>query len=247
MKQRFDIQERIYFVLGVLIILGFVVLYSSRFLLKTSMPPAINSLYFHEGRGWAIAANATVFIFFLAFLPYRRGVAWRSKGAFSAFILALMAEMFGIPLLLFILSPILPAVVPDRTLRLSVYGWLGTGINLFGGLGLIVGTWLTFLGMLLVIAGWKKIHASNSLVDSGIYSRIRHPQYSGLFLILTGWMIHWPTLLTLLMYPVLIFAYYRLALKEEKDMLAEFGEPCRQYSQKTPRFFPRIFSKPALR
>lgn len=236
--------------LGLLLIIGFVVLYSSRFLFVAGMPPLVNRLFYGMGRGWAIGVNAVVFILFLAFLPYRRGTAWRSKGAFAAFIVALMAEMFGIPLLLYILSPFLPALFPDRTLRLSAYSWLGgSGEMLVSTVGTVLGAWLTLAGMLLVIAGWRRIHRVQGLETGGIYRTIRHPQYSGLFLILTGWLIHWPTLLTLPMYPVMIFVYAWLARKEERDMRAAFGAQYEAYRAATPAFFPRLtirklFEKP---
>jgi protein-S-isoprenylcysteine O-methyltransferase Ste14 len=244
MKVRFNAREFLYYLLGLLLIAGFVYLYSSRFIFETSMPPAIASLLFRSGREWVILINAGVFIFFLAFLPYRRGIAWRSKGVFAAFILALMAEMFGIPLLLFILSPFLPAVLPDTSLRLTFSTWLGQrGMGVMSSFGQILGAWLTLFGMLLVFVGWKMIHQSKGLVTTGIYRFIRHPQYTGIFLILTGWVIHWPTLPTLLMYPILLFAYNRLARKEENEMIAEFGEAYLHYRETTPGFFPVVFRR----
>lgn len=244
MKTKTRILEYGFYALGILLILGFVYLYSSRFLFETAMPPAMSSLYFGLGRGWTIALNAAVFILFLVFLPYRRGIAWRSKGAFAAFILALMAEMFGLPLLVFIFSPLLPSLIPDRTLCLSWFSWLSqTSLGLKSGFGLIFGAWLTLAGMLLVIAGWRAIHQSKGLVTTGLYRYIRHPQYTGLFCILTGWIFHWPTLLTVIMYPILLIVYYRLAKLEEKGLVLEFGEPYLDYCRTTPRFFPRLFNR----
>lgn len=237
------IKETVFYLLGALLILGFVFLYSSRFLFEGSMPPAINRLYHQAGQNWAIAVNAGLFILFLAFLPYRKGIAWRSKGAFSAFMLALMAEMFGVPLMLYIISPLLPTLFPDRVARIWAYRWLvASGHDWISTVGLITGAWLTLAGMVLVFAGWAQVHKASGLVTTGLYARMRHPQYLGIFLILTGWLIHWPTLPTIIMYPVLLWVYVRLAKKEEDEMHREYGQAWEEYAGKTPSFFPAVLA-----
>jgi protein-S-isoprenylcysteine O-methyltransferase Ste14 len=100
--------------------------------------------------------------------------------------------------------------------------------------------WMTLAGIVLVISGWRKIHKSQELVTDGIYRYIRHPQYTGLFLIMSGWLLHWPTLLTLIIFPILIFVYYRLAVSEETALAHNFGEAFEIYRQQTPAFFPHI-------
>jgi len=226
-------REGLFYFLGVLLIAAFVGLYFPRFLGVEMVPPAIRFLYM-AGPGWAIGVNAGVFILFLVFLPYRTRVEWQSKGAFAAFILALMAEMFGIPLLLYILSPLM---------RISYYakhegGWLNNPL-IFGWPGAVIGAWLTVLGLLLVIAGWHQIHRARGLVTTGIYRYVRHPQYLGFFLILTGWLLHWETTLTLIMYPFLLAMYYFLARREDVELKKEFGAGYEEYALSTPMFFPR--------
>jgi protein-S-isoprenylcysteine O-methyltransferase Ste14 len=76
-------------------------------------------------------------------------------------------------------------------------------------------------------------------VTSGPYHYIRHPQYNGIFLALFGQLIHWPTLPTLVLFPIIIWVYYRLARKEERDMITRFGDEYAVYKGKTPMFFPR--------
>lgn len=252
------VKEIVFYVLGVLLIGGFILLYFPRFLNIEMLPPAIrylNSLHFPKfldvnilptairyflysnwATIWAILVNAGVFILFLIFLPYRTKVEWRSKGAFAAFILALMAEMFGIPLLLFILSPVM---------HISYFakrngGWLNNPL-IFGWTGAVIGVWLTLIGMVLVILGWHQIVRAKGLVTSGIYKYIRHPQYTGLFLIMTGWLLHWETTLTLVMYPILLIMYYLLARREDKDLKNQFGDEFEIYRQKTPMFLPIRF------
>lgn len=226
-------KEVIFYLLGVLLIAGFVILYFPRFLGIGMVPPAIRYLFYQAGPNWAIAVNAGVFILFLLFLPYRTKIEWRSKSTFAAFILALFAEMFGIPLLLYILSPVM---------RISYYakrhgGWLNNPL-IFGWNGAVIGAWLTLIGMIIVIIGWHQIHRATGLVTSGIYKYIRHPQYTGFFLIMTGWLFHWETTLTLAMYPVLLLMYFLLARKEDQDLKNEFGDDYEIYRQKTPMFLP---------
>jgi protein-S-isoprenylcysteine O-methyltransferase Ste14 len=249
------VKEIVFYILGVLLIGGFITLYFPRFLDMEMLPPAIRYLvnlrfpnfpvvnilpsavryflYSNWATILAIAVNAGVFILFLVFLPYRTKVEWRSKGAFAAFILALMAEMFGIPLLLYILSPVM---------RISYYakragGWLNNPL-IFGWNGSVIGVWFTLIGMVIVIIGWYQIHRATGLVTSGIYKYIRHPQYTGFFLIITGWLLHWETTLTLAMYPILVLMYYLLARKEETELKKEFGDEYEIYRQKTSMFFP---------
>ena len=94
------------------------------------------------------------------------------------------------------------------------------------------------IGMVIVIIGWHQIHRAEGLVTSGIYKYIRHPQYTGFFLVMTGWLLHWETTLTVAMYPILVIMYYLLARKEEKELQNEFGDEYKSYRQNTPMFVP---------
>ncbi|MFT3890702.1 MAG: isoprenylcysteine carboxylmethyltransferase family protein [Anaerolineales bacterium] len=249
------IKEIVFYLLGVLLIGGFVILYFPRFWGIEKVPPAIRYLlstriptfldmsilptpvrYFlmsNWATVWTIAVNAGIFLLFLVFLSYRTKVEWRSKGVFAAFILALFAEMFGIPLLLFILSPFMHISYYDK----HNGGWLNNPL-IFGWNGAVVGVWLTLIGMILVIIGWHQIHRAKGLVTWGIYKYIRHPQYTGFFLVMTGWLLHWETTLTLIMYPILAVMYYFLARKEDQGLTQEFGDEYEVYRQKTPMFLP---------
>ena len=71
------------------------------------------------------------------------------------------------------------------------------------------------------------------------YAYVRHPQYSGLFLIMIGMLIQWPTIITALMFPVLIFVYYRLSKREEAEMSKAFGDEYKKYMKRVPMFIPR--------
>lgn len=107
-----------------------------------------------------------------------------------------------------------------------------------GWTGAVIGSYMTLLGMILVFWGWIKIHKAESLVKTGLYKYIRHPQYTGLFLIITGWLLHWANLLTIILYPIMVFMYYRLAKKEEKELIVEFGKQYETYMEETKMFIP---------
>lgn len=77
------------------------------------------------------------------------------------------------------------------------------------------------------------------LATTGLYARLRHPQYLAFILIMLGFLVQWPTLLTVLMFPVLVAVYARLARREEQDAVREFGEEYVQYAARTPGFIPR--------
>jgi len=99
-------------------------------------------------------------------------------------------------------------------------------------------------GFWLLAVSWKVLYEAqrtHRLATSGPYARIRHPQYAGFVLIMTGFLVQWPTLVTLAMYPVLVFMYARLAKREESDMLAQFGDEYRRYRNAVPAFIPKFF------
>lgn len=192
-----------------------------------------------------VAINALFFIIFAAsFLLPRRKREWRSLGVFSAFVVALFAEMYGFPLTIYFLTSLLgssyPATKPFSHTRghlwATLTGWkYATLICTFGSL-------LMLAGLFLLGAGWKRIHrAKGELVTGGVYRYVRHPQYGGLILITIGMLIQWPTIVTFLMWPILMAVYYRLAKKEEKELQVKFGNEYLEYKKKVPAFIPKIY------
>jgi len=233
-----SIKESLYYVLGIVLIVGFIYLYWGHFTDKPGPPGAIRYIMGHWGMRAAIIINAAIFLLFILFLPFRDRIEWRSKGMLSAFILALFAEMFGVPLLIFLLQPLGADYRLWDTIGL---GWIRPSVLKSFSImwpTRAVGVWMTLIGMLLVFFGWMKIHKSEGLVTSGIYRYIRHPQYTGIFLIITGWLFRWLNPTILIMYPILLILYYRLARREEKHVLKEYGDAYLKYKQSTPMFFP---------
>jgi protein-S-isoprenylcysteine O-methyltransferase Ste14 len=195
---------------------------------------------------WSIVLlNAGLFIFFiLSFLAPLRKREWRSMGVTIAFFVALFTEMFGFPLTIFILTSMLggkyPALNPFS--HESGHLWvlfLGGGELMFTVFHFISNA-LAITGFCIMWRGWKLIHRANgSLVTGGPYAYVRHPQYSALFLVMIGMLFEWPTIITILMFPVLTFIYYRLAKREEQDMLILFGYEYTRYKRDTPMFIPQ--------
>ncbi len=196
----------------------------------------------HYG-AWGIIPIILIFFawFIFRFLRPKKKIEWRNSGIFGAFIIALYAEMYGFPLSIYILSSVFGIDIPfthtEGHLWASLFGWGEPGAiieMLIGYLGIIIGG-------SLVIAGWREIyHSKNGLTTGGIYKYMRHPQYTGIILITTGMLIHWPTFITLLMWPILVIVYYNLAKKEEKEMEAKFGEIWQKYKNKVPIFLPSL-------
>lgn len=218
---------------GITAILLFIGIYAVELFHHGGAPVTIRWIRDNFGQAGLIGINIIIVVAFLALLPYRRSTmsTWKSKGVFIAFVIALMTEMFGWPLLIFLLAPL----VEIPSLREWAHALLGPA-------GPMLGTWLSMIGVILIAVGWSQIHRADGLVTSGIYRYIRHPQYTGIFLFTFGWILHWPSLITLLLWPVLIAAYVWLAKREERAVEQEFGDAYREYAAKTPRFFPRVMS-----
>ena len=193
-----------------------------------------------------VAINSAVFIVFaLSFFKPKSGRDWRAMGAFSAFVVALFTEMYGFPLTIYLLSGWLGSRYPQLTLTHGgghlwndLIGWTGdphvspfhlASYVLIGG------------GFWLISAAWRVLwqaQRDGRLAITGPYARIRHPQYAGFLLVMIGLLAQWPTIPTLLMFPVLAFGYRRLAIGEEREIRARFRSEWDAYAARAPRFVP---------
>ena len=207
---------------------------------------------------WSLVIiNSFVFILFAySFFKPQTGRDWRSFGAFSAFLVALFTEMYGFPLTLYFLSGWLQSRYPGVDwfshdaghLLEMLFGWRANPH--FGPFHILS---LVFIigGFFLISAAWKVLYDAQhrgTLATTGPYSYVRHPQYDGFILIMFGFLLQWPTILTLAMFPVLVWMYVRLARQEEHDALATFGDAYARYAAQVPGFFPhlsRISRRPA--
>lgn len=194
----------------------------------------------------AVVINAAIFIVFaLGFLKPKKRWEWRSMGVFSAFVVALFTEMYGLPLTVYILTATLgsryPVTNPFNHMNGNLWAVFSGGSVYFSAALMLSGGIVMFAGLMIMGKAWRQLHRANGqLLTSGIYRSVRHPQYSGLFLILIGMLIEWPTLITITMWPILVLMYYRLARREEKEMLSQFDGEYAAYQQRAPMFWPRL-------
>ena len=196
-----------------------------------------------------VALNSAVFILFaFSFFKPRSARDWRSFGAFAAFVVALFVEMYGFPLTIYLMSGWLQTRYPglDLLAHNSGHLWstlLGEKGDPHFGFVHIASSILLVAGFYLLAKAWHVLyHAQrrHALASAGPYARIRHPQYVGFVLILSGFLMQWPTLLTLAMFPILLVMYARLAVNEEREMQRRFGAAYDAWAAATPRFFPRL-------
>lgn len=193
-----------------------------------------------------VVVNSLIFIVFAAsFFHPRSSRDWRTLGGFAAFVIALFTEMYGYPLTVYLLTGPLGGVIPGVNLShdsghlwADLIGWkwdphfspfhIASYLLIGGGFWLISSAWRVLFTAL----------KNDELATTGPYERLRHPQYAGLVLIMFGFLLQWPTLPTLIMFPVLLYVYRRLAIREEKEVAGRFGAAWIRYQAQTPRFVP---------
>lgn len=203
---------------------------------------------YEYGNWLLVIISIVIFLVFLksAFKP-RSKTDWRTYKIFSAFIVALFAEMYGFPLTIYLLTSWFgnkffnidfshdSGHILNKILNLGGdphFNWLHLVSN-----GLIVG------GFILIASAWDilyKAQKKEALAVTGVYKYVRHPQYIGFILIIIGFLLQWPTLITLIMAPILIIRYIKLAREEEREMINRFGKEFEDYKKITQAFFPSI-------
>jgi protein-S-isoprenylcysteine O-methyltransferase Ste14 len=195
---------------------------------------------------WLVGFYVLIVGFFiLGILRPRKKAEWRTASIAQAWVIALYAEMYGLPLTMYLMANLLGRS-REELIHNHFLGHLWPLV--FGSddprwmiLCDLIGNSLIVAGAVLAVLGWRQIHrGKGKVVSDGIYRHVRHPQYAGFYLVLIGSFINWPTLITLCMLPVLIWLYYRLARTEEAEALAKFGDEYRRYMQHTGMFLPRF-------
>ncbi len=156
--------------------------------------------------------------------------------------------MYGFPLTIYLLSGWLQSRFPGVDwfshdaghLLEEMFGWR---TNPHFGPFHILSFVFIGAGFIMISAGWKVLYAAQrvgQLATTGVYAYVRHPQYIGFVLVMFGFLLQWPTLLTLAMFPVLVAMYVHLAREEEREALRQFGDAYRRYRALTPGYFPRF-------
>lgn len=196
---------------------------------------------------WVVVAfNVGLFLFFLfSFLAPKGRAEWRNMGVVVAFLVALFSEMYGFPLTIYLLTGWLGDAYPALDPFSHKLGHLW--VVVFGGSDfawlLVMGASLLLMltGYVLLSKGWQQVHAAHGgLVTDGLYAYVRHPQYTGLYLVIAGFLVQWPTLITVLMAPVLVYAYLGLSKREERVMHERFGDAYMHFVESKPLFFPPL-------
>lgn len=201
----------------------------------------MNELIAHSGV-WILALILIVVASWILYkyLAPKTWREWAGVGVVQAFIIALYAEMYGFPLTIYLLARFggLDRTELNANLWSSLLGMGETGMLI----SMVLGYALLFLGIGLFFQGWRQVYKAREekkLVTDGLYALVRHPQYTGLFIALFGeGVVHWPTLFSVGLLPVIVFIYYRLSMREERAVIEEFGDEYLEYQKKVPMFFP---------
>ncbi len=203
----------------------------------------MNEAVSHSGV-WAFAAIMIVVASWVLYryLAPKTWREWASAGLVQAFIIALYAEMYGFPLTIYLLVRFFG--LDSRNVDANLWSTL-LGVGELGMMiAMVLGYGLLFIGIGLFIQGWRELYRARQqhrLATGGLYGLVRHPQYTGLLLGLFGeGVVHWPTVFSVTLFPLIVLVYVLLARSEEKRVLAEFGEAYRAYRRRVPAFIPRI-------
>lgn len=133
-------------------------------------------------------------------------------------------------------------VSPQERFAIQISEIIFMGVPLFHIILAIVfllpGAWLGITGVIEVGLKVAETHRAERVISTGIYSRVRHPQYLGSILAHVGASFLLSAYYSLLVTPLVILINYILCWKEERELVREFGEAYIEYQNRTPMLFP---------
>lgn len=210
---------------------------------------SIESFHTAFGHWDLVVFHILVFGFFvMSYFRPKTKLDWRGCGSFMAFAIAFFTEMYGFPLTLYFLSGWLSQHYEGLQVASHSTGHLWAVIfELPGGFlrspFYLASLVLIWGGVVWLAWSWRVLHRAQRhkhVAQTGPYAWLRHPQYLGFVAIMIGFFLQWPTVLGLIMLPILFATYWQLAKKEEADSIKEFGEAYKIYQSKVPAFVPRL-------
>lgn len=138
-----------------------------------------------------VVINSFIFILFaISFTQTKAKTDWRTWGPFSAFVIAYFSEMYGFPLTIYLLAGFLSKYYPGINLYSHDNGHLLHTLLGFKGDPHfdpfhIASNILIVIGMFIIYSAWSTLYKAqqqNQLATTGLYSKVRHPQYDGFIL-----------------------------------------------------------------
>jgi protein-S-isoprenylcysteine O-methyltransferase Ste14 len=196
-----------------------------------------------------VVINTAIFVVFAVsfYRPRNNLHDWTVMGGFTAFLVALFTEMYGVPLTVYLLSgwlgsrfPQLQADHAGGHLWNDLVGWQGdphsSPFHLASSAFIIA-------GFMLIAVAWSFLYRAarqGQLAVAGPYAWLRHPQYLGFIVIMLGFLLQWPTIPTLVMFPILAWVYARLARREESVVATTFGAEWSEYVSRVNAFVPKL-------
>jgi protein-S-isoprenylcysteine O-methyltransferase Ste14 len=136
--------------------------------------------------------------------------------------------------ILFISQIIVGIYLLSGVSQIEILAYVGVGLYAFSGLVFGCLPVIEFRKKGEVRRGKSYIHTTQ-LVDTGIYSIVRHPQYVTFMLWAIAGMLlfqHW--IVVLLGIPIVPLAYIDL-IKADKDAIQKFGDDYKDYMKRVPR------------
>jgi len=105
---------------------------------------------------------------------------------------------------------------------------------------LVAGLWLAIKGVKEITLKVAETHKAETIVTTGSYSVVRHPQYLGGLLAHVGISFLLSVWYSLIFTPMMVALIYLISRKEEEELIREFGKEYEDYKKRVPMLIPRL-------